>query len=288
MKKPLRIIELSIPHATESGTLHAAMDLPAELVSCGFNVVYVLPWMKVNENQSKSPYAIIDHLQLNERLGTLSDANKWIKKCKDVGLKVVLDMPLNHTSPLHTWTSRNGWYVNDENGNMCSPKGTTWTDVVQLNHANPMVCDACEKVLRFWLEMGVDGFRFDAAAFIPDTVLQIWIDQLHKMRSEELFTWCDGRQYFEHHHAFNGFLYHEAFQLAKEDLSQWENLVRSNPEKGIFYLTNHDTLQKGLSPIMEWPDNYHLLRSLLESSSQSMLFSWSDWKDPASSYSFML
>jgi glycosidase len=288
MKRPLRIIELSIPHATQWGTLHAAMDLPAELASSGFHVVYVLPWMKVNENQSRSPYAITDHLQLNERLGSLSDAYEWIKKCKDVGLKVVLDMPLNHTSPLHAWTSHKDWYVNDANGNMCSPKGTAWTDVVQLNHANPMVCDACDKVLRFWLEMGVDGFRFDAAAFIPDSAMRNWIDQLNKMTSDQLFLWCDGRPYYEHLNAFNGFLHHEAFQLAKEDFSQWENLVRSNSDNGIFYLTNHDTLQKGVSPKMEWPDKYHLLRSRLESSSQSMLFSWSDWKDPAGFYSFML
>jgi glycosidase len=288
MKRPLRIIEISIPHATAEGTLKAAMDLPDQIASYGFNTVFILPWMKVDLNLSRSPYAITDYTQLNERVGVIKDAQNWIARCRQAGLNVVLDMPLNHTSPNHPWTSNTGWYALDKDGNKCSPAATSWTDVVQLNHSEPLVCDAGEKVLRFWLELGVGGFRFDAASFILDTVLQKWIDELKKIANHELLLWCDGEEYFNSHPIFNGFLHHEAFRLAKNNVLEWESLVKNTASKGIFYLTNHDTLHLGKSPFDEWLGSYRLMREILESSSQNTLFSWSDWQNPSGSYSFML
>jgi glycosidase len=200
----------------------------------------------------------------------------------------VLDMPLNHTSPVHIWTANSNWYRLNENGEKLAPKGTQWNDVVQLNHDNPMLAQACADVLQFWVTVGIDGFRFDAASFIPDVVLENWISSLHRSFQKELLFWCDSESYSRNRPMFNGFLFHEAFYAAKQDQSKWNPLLQSNLTSAIFYLTNHDTLHACKSPIDEWPIDYQRMRKELECSPHHVMLSWSDWQDPSSSYSFML
>jgi glycosidase len=288
MMKPLRILEISIPHITPAGTFHAALDLPDEIVAAGFNTVFVLPWMEVNTALSRSPYACTNHVALNETLGTLDDAHRWLNRCHQAGLRVVLDMPLNHTSPNHMWVENDGWYSTDVRGLKHSPRGTTWNDVVQLNHGNRAVVESCAEVLRFWMECGVDGFRFDAASFIPDAVLQSWIVEAQERVNHDLLVWCDGRAYQNHRPFFNGYIYHEANTIARRNGIEWERLVNSILEGAIFYLTNHDTLHAGKSPNEEWPGSYERMRQVIQHTPNHVLFSWNDWQDPSSCYSFML
>ena len=288
MKTPLRILEVSIPHVSPDGTLHGAMSLPQAIVEAGFNTVFVLPWMKINQSLSPSPYAVTHHLAVHETIGTIKDAEAWINRCHEVGLRVVLDMPLNHTSPAHKWTTNTHWYMRDAMGMTYPPAGTAWNDVVQLNHNSPDLVQACEEVLLFWLNAGVDGFRFDAASFIPDDVLLRWIENLRLQSAVPLLLWCDGRVYARQRPFFNGYIYHEAFKLAKHSMREWEALVEEPDDAGIFYLSNHDTLQKGCSPASEWPGQYDAMRTVLERSPQHVMLSWSDWKNPQSCYSFLL
>ena len=288
MKKSLRILEISIPHATQAGTLQAAMHLPKKIAESGFNTVFVLPWMKVNRALSRSPYACTDYFDVNDTLGCLDDVRQWIKQCHSAGLRVVLDMPLNHTSPEHHWTINDDWYCTDEHGSKLSPSGTDWNDVVQLNHTNTAVVKACEDVLRFWLHQGIDGFRFDAASFISDAVLEGWITFAQGLSQQDLLFWCDGEEYRRSRPFFNGFLHHEAIAIARQNFAEWERRAVQVSDDAIFYLTNHDTLHAGKCPLEEWPKSYHHMRNLLEASANDVLLSWSDWQNPSTRYSFML
>jgi glycosidase len=288
MKSPLRILEISIPHATHEGTIHAAMGLPRQIAAGGFNAVFVLPWMKVNRALSLSPYACTDYLDVNDTLGTVDDARQWINQCHSAGLRVVLDMPLNHTSPAHKWANNKTWYCRDDTGRVITPKATSWYDVVQLDHTNSAAVQECAEVLRFWVNLGADGFRFDAASFIPDAVLKDWMSFIQRIARRDLLLWCDGEEYAQSRPFFNGYLNHEAFKLAKSNPEGWEERVRKTSNDAIFYLTNHDTLHAGNCPNDEWPGVYQRMRSKLECSEQHVMQSWSEWKDPASRYSFML
>jgi hypothetical protein len=284
----LRIIEISIPHATPYGSLQHAMQLPREIAKAGFNTVFVLPWMKVNRKLSLSPYAVSDYLSMNETLGSLEDARNWINVCHEEGLSVVLDMPLNHTSPSHPWVANDDWYYADERGAKQPPLGTSWNDVFQLNHRQEDVVAACEEVIGFWVDKGADGFRFDAASFIPDDVLNRWISFTARTSGSELHYWCDGEEYGHSRPCFNGFIHHEATAIARNNLSDWERTVIQSSEKAIFYLTNHDTLHAGKCPYDEWPGSYGYMSEFLRKSHKNWLLSWSDWQDPSSRYSFML
>jgi glycosidase len=288
MKTPLRILEVSIPHASPDGTLRGAMKLPQTIASAGFNTVFVLPWMKINQSLSASPYAVIDHLTVHETIGAVEDSMEWIERCHAAGLRVVLDMPLNHTSPMHHWASNPQWFLRDAAGMPHPPAGTTWNDVVQLNHHCAELVQACEEVLLHWLKVGVDGFRFDAASFIPDAVLIRWSERLLQQTTVPLLLWCDGSEYARQRPFFDGYLNHEAFQLAKHSMVEWEEHVRLSEDSGIFYLSSHDTLQNCCSPMNEWPEHYEAMKMHLERSAQHWLLSWSDWQNPQSYYSFLL
>lgn len=279
----MRILELSIPHATDEGTFHSATKLLQSIGNAGFNVVYVLPWFKINRRASPSPYAVVDYYFTNEMLGNIKDAAHWIRCCHDYGLEVVLDIPLNHTSPFHSWRAKDDWYARNEQGEFHAPRGTAWSDVLQLNHQNPQVSKSCAEVLQFWLEQGVDGFRLDAASFISGASLTAWSTVLNRAKH----VWCDDVQLAQRYRYFTSFFNHGAFLQAQSNVDAWKDVIASTEDCGILYLSNHDTLLAGRSPRDQWGIQYESMRSSMVTSTHHHLLSWSDWKDPDACYSFL-
>lgn len=143
-------------------------------------------------------YDIADFYAVDPRLGTIGDFVDFVDAAGDRGLRVMLDLVVNHTSIDHPWfqsarrdvRSRfRDWYIwsdhepSDRRDGVVFP-GTqteTWThdDAAdawyfhrfydfepELNHANPAVRDEIRKIIGFWLRLGVAGFRMDAAPFV--------------------------------------------------------------------------------------------------------------------------
>jgi alpha-glucosidase len=139
-------------------------------------------------------YDISDHTEVDPLFGNLDDATDLIDRAHELGLKVIVDYVINHTSDQHVWfqessSSRDNpkrdWYVwrDGRNGGppnnwvsmfggpMWSHDGTTgqWyrhtflSSQPDLNWRNPEVVEAMMDVARFWLDRDVDGFRVDAA-----------------------------------------------------------------------------------------------------------------------------
>lgn len=144
-------------------------------------------------------YDVADYCNVGKIFGTLDDFRELLAAAGKRDMKVIIDLVPNHTSDEHPWfrASRqslsNGysdWYVwrnghYDENGNRQPPNN--WLDALtgrsawqwdvgrqqyylhsfhkrqpDLNWANPAVREAMKEVMRFWLDLGVDGFRVDA------------------------------------------------------------------------------------------------------------------------------
>ncbi len=143
-------------------------------------------------------YDIADFYGIDPRLGTIGDFVDFVDAAEDRGLRVMLDLVVNHTSIDHPWfqSSRSDarspfrdWYIwsdhdpSDRRDGVVFP-GTqteTWThdDAAdawyfhrfydfepELNHGNPVVRDEIRKIIGFWLRLGVAGFRMDAAPFV--------------------------------------------------------------------------------------------------------------------------
>jgi len=139
-------------------------------------------------------YDISDHRDVDPLFGTLVDARTLIDEAHQRGLRVIVDYVMNHTSNLHPWfvesrSSRDNpkrdWYVWRDGRDGGPPNnwvsvfsGPAWSEDEEtgqwyrhtylptqpdLNWRNPEVVEAMMDVGRFWLELGVDGFRVDAA-----------------------------------------------------------------------------------------------------------------------------
>lgn len=139
-------------------------------------------------------YDVSDHCDVDPVFGTLDDARQLISGAHDRNLRMIVDFVINHTSDQHPWFAesrssrshpRRDWYVwRDGRGdgppnNWVSVFGGpswSWDDKTSqwyrhtylpeqpdLNWRNPEVVEAMMDVARFWLELGVDGFRVDAA-----------------------------------------------------------------------------------------------------------------------------
>lgn len=139
-------------------------------------------------------YDISDHTAVDPLFGTLEDARELIEEAHRRELKVVVDYVPNHTSEEHPWflesrssrdNPRRDWYVWRDGRDGGPP--TNWVSVFSgpawaydeetdqwyrhtylseqpdLNWRNPEVVEAMFDIVRFWLDMGVDGFRVDAA-----------------------------------------------------------------------------------------------------------------------------
>ena len=143
-------------------------------------------------------YDVTDFYGIHPRFGTLGDFAELVHQAANRGLRIVIDLVVNHTSDEHPWfqsarASRDSpyrdWYVwsdtepSDRRQGMVFPgeqdETWTWDDVAgawyyhrfydfqpDLNAANPAVQEEIERIMDFWLGLGVSGFRMDAAPFV--------------------------------------------------------------------------------------------------------------------------
>lgn len=156
-------------------------------------------------------YDISDYLEVDERYGTLSDFDRLLEKAHEAGMKVIIDMVLNHTSSRHEWfeKSRQGeegyqdYYIWKEavpNNWESFFDGSAWEydsvrkmyyyhafskEQVCLNWTNEAVRSECMAILRFWLERGVDGFRLDVINFLKTDLAAFYMDNPVKNGSKE-------------------------------------------------------------------------------------------------------
>jgi maltose alpha-D-glucosyltransferase/alpha-amylase len=248
-------------------------------------------------------YDIADYYSIHPSYGTLDDFRAFLDAAHRRGLRVITELVLNHTSDQHPWfkearssreSRRRDWYVwsdtDDRYANVriifvdTEPSNWAWDPTSKayywhrffshqpdLNYDNPAVRDEMWRVMKFWLDMGVDGFRVDAVPYLieregtscenlPDThaVLKFFRARLDehfddKVLLAEANQWPeDVRPYFgdgdEFHMAFHFPLMPRMFMAIRlEDRKPLVEIVERTPDLpdtcqwGIF-LRNHDEL----------------------------------------------
>jgi trehalose synthase len=140
-------------------------------------------------------YDITDYLAVDPRLGDLGDVVEAIRHARDRGLRVIMDLVVNHTSDEHPWFRRaradrgspyRAYYVwsdDPEHEHGTTPENWAWDEEAgqhylhrfapfqpDLNIANPAVRDEIAKTVGFWLTLGASGFRMDAVPFLVEEV----------------------------------------------------------------------------------------------------------------------
>ncbi len=177
------------------GDLAGIMRRLDHIASLGVDAVWLSPITQ--SPQADMGYDVSDYKDVDRLFGTLEDFDALVERAHALGLKVIMDQVLSHTSDKHPWfresrlsrtNARADWYVwADPKRDGTPPNnwpsvfgGRAWEwnpsrgqyyfhnfliEQPDLNFHNPDVQNAVLDVLRFWLERGVDGFRLDTVNY---------------------------------------------------------------------------------------------------------------------------
>ncbi len=162
----------------------------------GIDCIWLLPYYP--SPLRDGGYDVADYYSVAPECGSVDDLALLIEEAHRRGMRVISDLVINHTSDEHPWfkesrASRDNpkadWYVwSDDDQAMsdiriifCDTESSNWTwdnarqqfywhrffhHQPDLNYENPEVQEAMLQVVRFWLGLGLDGFRLDAAAYL--------------------------------------------------------------------------------------------------------------------------
>ncbi|CAE7108312.1 unnamed protein product [Rhizoctonia solani] len=166
----------------------------------GADVVWLSPIYR--SPQKDMGYDISDYQDVDPRYGTLEDWDELLKETHKLGMRLVMDLVVNHTSDQHAWfkesrssksNPKRDWYIwrppkFDAEGNRKPPnnwesffRGSAWEwdettqeyylhlfvkEQPDLNWENPEVRQAVWKLMRWWMDKGCDGFRMDVINLI--------------------------------------------------------------------------------------------------------------------------
>jgi maltose alpha-D-glucosyltransferase/alpha-amylase len=270
--------------------------------SLGVNTVWLLPFFP--SPRKDDGYDIADYRTISPDYGEVAEFKEFIKGAHSRGIRVIIELVINHTSDQHPWFQRaraakpgsvaRDYYVWSDTDQKfpetrvifvdTEKSNWTWDSVAgayfwhrfyshqpDLNFDNPHVLKEVLSVMRFWLDMGVDGLRLDAIPYLIEREgtnnenLSETHDILKKIRSAldagfknrmllaEANQWPeDTQQYFgdsdECHMAFHFPLMPRMYMaIAKEDRFPITDIMRQTPDipetcQWAIFLRNHDEL----------------------------------------------
>jgi maltose alpha-D-glucosyltransferase/alpha-amylase len=271
------------------------------LQKLGITAIWLLPFYP--SPLRDDGYDIADYTSVNPAYGSLEDFKAFLNAAHTRGIRVIIELVLNHTSDQHPWfqearssrdNPRRDWYVWSDTDTRYKGVPIVFVDTEvsnwawdpisksyywhrffshqpDVNYDNPAVFEAIWDVMRFWLDLGVDGFRLDAVAFLveregtlcenlPEThaIIREFRKRLDisypgTMLLAEANQWpADVRAYFadgdEFHAAFHFPLMPRMFMAVKlEDRKPIVEILAQTPDipescQWFIFLRNHDEL----------------------------------------------
>jgi maltose alpha-D-glucosyltransferase/alpha-amylase len=271
------------------------------IASLGVTAVWLLPFYP--SPLRDDGYDIADYTNVHPDYGTRREFRTFVREAHRRGLRVITELVINHTSDLHPWfeesrasrtSAKRDWYVWSDDPELYAQARIIFTDTEtsnwawdqgsqqyywhrffshqpDLNFDNPQVIRAILRVMRFWLDLGVDGLRLDAVPYLierdgtngenlPEThavlkLLRAALDRRYRNRMllAEANQWPpDVRPYFgdadECHMAFHFPLMPRIWiALRKEDRTPIVEIMESTPAipdecQWALFLRNHDEL----------------------------------------------
>jgi maltose alpha-D-glucosyltransferase/alpha-amylase len=179
-----------------SGDFHGLIEKLDYLQWLGVDCLWLPPFFQ--SPLRDGGYDISDYNSVLDEFGTISDFKRLVAEAHARGVRVIIDLPLNHTSDQHPWFQESRkdpdgpfgdfyvWSDTDEKYQdariiFVDTEESNWTfDPIRrqffwhrffshqpdLNFENPKVIDALFDVVRFWLDQGIDGFRADAIPYL--------------------------------------------------------------------------------------------------------------------------
>ena len=169
------IYSVFVRNYSPEGTFEGVRRDLDRIQSLGTDIIWLLPIHPVGEKARKgslgSPYAIRDYRAVNPEYGTLEDFQRLVDDIHAKGMKCIIDVVYNHTSP-DSWLAQHHpeWFYRKPDGGFGNRVGD-WTDIIDLDYSQPELWDYQIETLKYWASM-VDGFRCDVAPLVP---LEFWL-----------------------------------------------------------------------------------------------------------------
>ena len=284
------------------GDFAGLIDRLDYVASLGVTAIWILPFYP--SPLRDDGYDIADYRTVNPVYGTMKDFRRFVAEAHKRGIRVIIELVINHTSDQHPWfqkarrakpgsAARNFYVWSDTDKRYSGTRiifidteksNWTWDPVANaffwhrfyshqpdLNFDNPHVMAEVKRLMRYWLDMGVDGLRLDAIPYLVErdgtnnenlpethTVLKEIRRELDatfpdRMLLAEANQWPeDTRPYFgegdECHMAFHFPLMPRMYMaLAQEDRHPITDIIRQTPDipdncQWAIFLRNHDEL----------------------------------------------
>tara|TARA_R110001599_G_scaffold84130_2_gene226656 strand:- start:59566 stop:60933 length:1368 start_codon:yes stop_codon:yes gene_type:complete len=173
--KNANIYEVNIRQYSEEGTFKAFQEDLPRLKEMGVKILWLMPIHpigKINRKETEesrgSYYSVADYKKVNPNFGTEEDFKNLVEAAHEQGFKLIIDWVANHSAWDNPWTENKDWYELTEDGNFMPPRGTDWSDVIQLNYESEEMRAAMLDALEFWVrEFDIDGYRCDVAGMVP-------------------------------------------------------------------------------------------------------------------------
>lgn len=195
------------------GDLNGVTEKLDYIEEMGFNGIWLMPIM---QSTTYHKYDVVDYCSIDTEYGTIEDFENLVEECHDRGIRVVIDFVINHSSSQHQWFVEACDYLRalpegeepdlDEcpyvdyyhfaeeqvNGTYYSVSGTNWyyeggfwSEMPDLNLASDALREELEEISSFWIDMGVDGFRMDAALHFEENDTEFNTETL-----DWLYSYC--------------------------------------------------------------------------------------------------
>jgi glycosidase len=250
------LYEVNVRQYTDQGTFNAFAEHLPRLKALGIDVLWFMPTYPIGIKNKKgelgSYYSVRDYMNVNPEFGTLDDFKALLNKAHEMGMHVILDWVPNHTSWDNNLTVEHpDWYARDSTGKFTPPLGTDWTDVIQLDWSKRALQDYMIDAMKFWVNMGADGFRIDHPHNTPKEFWERARTELTAIKPVLLIGEIEDPTYFlekgfdmnyawEMHHLMNSIAQGKdsVGKLVKYYNKEWQ--VYPNNVYRLQFLTNHD------------------------------------------------
>ena len=252
-------------HTPEGTFLSVIPDLD-RIRALGTDYIWFLPIHPIGVEGKKGslgcPYANRDYRAVNPEYGTLEDFQTLVDEIHSRGMKVMIDVVYNHTSPDSVlYETHPEFFYRDADGKPGNKIGD-WSDVIDLDYRVKALWDYQIESLCYWAGI-VDGFRCDVASFVPLAFWKAAREAVRKVRPDCVWLAETVHLSFGCHARRLGFTAmrdseaFEAFDLEYEyDVREaFERLLRG--EIRLSHYTDLLNMQEAL-----YPDNYNKLRFL--------------------------
>lgn len=159
----------------KEGTFKEVENDLERIQALGVDIIWLMPIHPIGKTNRKgtlgSPYAIADYRAVNPEFGTMNDFIRLTEAIHAHGMKCIIDVVYNHTSPDSVLVKEHPeWFYRKADGSFGNKVGE-WSDVIDLDYTKKELWDYQIETLKMWAAF-IDGFRCDVAPAIP---LEFWL-----------------------------------------------------------------------------------------------------------------